>query len=90
MSKVETVKKLPTAPQPSLPKLRKETFTNPIKPCPFCGNKEVELVSESHGMHFELGTGYIVRCNFMKGGCGARSGSRTTKEEALNAWNERR
>ena len=102
MSKVETVSKLPTAsvsvantlPSNNLQiaphKFNPVQEDNPLKPCPFCGNPNVQLFTESEGMHFEMGTGYIVRCNFLRGGCGARGGSRSDKEEAIKAWNERR
>ena len=85
---VTVANKLPTASEPSC-KITK-IAEGPIKPCPFCGNKEPELTRESQGMHFDLGTGYIVRCNFLKGGCGARGGSRNTGEEAIIAWNARK
>ena len=60
-----------------------------LKPCPFCG-KEPELVEEwiSGGLH-EGGYAWIVRCNYMKGGCGAKGGSRIEKEEAIEVWNKR-
>ena len=60
-----------------------------IKPCPFCGNKDLEIVAKSEGLHYEYGTGYIVRCNYLKGGCGANGGSRTTTEDAVETWNRR-
>ena len=60
-----------------------------IKACPFCGNKNPELVSESSGLHHEEGTGYVVRCNFLNGGCGARGGCRETIEDAVKVWNRR-
>lgn len=60
-----------------------------LKPCPFCGSSNLEIARKSEGLHGELGTGYIVRCNYLKGGCGANSGSRETEEEAVNAWNNR-
>lgn len=90
MAKVETASKLPTAPQPhKFNPVNSPNSDYAIKPCPFCGNKEVGLASESQGVHFEMGTGHFVRCNFLKGGCGARGGSRTNKEEAIEAWNAR-
>lgn len=61
-----------------------------LKPCPFCGNKNVECVEnfENTGLH-EGGYAWIVQCNYMKGGCGAKSGCRPEKEEAIELWNKR-
>ena len=100
--KVEVASKLPKSDgftefreKLPVPKAKKQipplkTFeTSIIKPCPFCGNKDPELVSESEGMHYELGTCYLVRCNFLKGGCGARGGGREEKSDAIDAWNKR-
>ena len=60
-----------------------------IKKCPFCG-KTPEIVEEweQHGLH-EGGYAWVVRCNYLKGGCGAKGGGRPEKEEAIDAWNRR-
>lgn len=60
-----------------------------IEKCPFCGNTNLEVVQKSEGLHGEYGTGWIVRCNFLKQGCGANGGARGTEEEAIEAWNKR-
>lgn len=64
-----------------------EKKINELIPCPFCGNKNLEVTRKSEGFHYELGTGYIVRCNFLNGGCGANGGARATEELAIEAWN---
>ena len=63
---------------------------NELKPCPFCGNKSVETaeIFVHTGLH-EGGWTWVVRCNFLKGGCGSQCGSRETEEEAIKLWNTR-
>ena len=60
-----------------------------LKPCPFCGKKP-ECVEEwvSQGIH-EGGFAWVVRCNYLNGGCGGKSGTRLEKEEAIELWNKR-
>lgn len=53
-----------------------------LKPCPFCGSKNVVLENKNGG--------YQVRCRF----CGARGkytvvGLHGSRMEAINAWNRR-
>ena len=57
--------------------------------CPFCGN-EPECVEEyiHLGLH-DGGWVWVVRCNHLKGGCGAKGGTRISREEAIEAWNKR-
>lgn len=61
-----------------------------MEPCPFCGNASLECVEEwqSHGLH-DGGYAWVVRCNYLAGGCGAKGGIRLEKEEAIEAWNKR-
>jgi len=60
-----------------------------LKTCPFCGKKpEVVEIWIPHGLH-EGGYSWVVRCNYLNGGCGAQGGSRTEKEEAIEIWNRR-
>lgn len=75
-----------------------------LKPCPFCGNKFVELSNAREledCMNFEECPEcfepsqsscnlYIVVCSVNEGGCGASSGYHTTAEKAIEAWNRRR
>lgn len=62
-----------------------------LKPCPFCGNKNVEPVEEyQHTSLHNGGWAYVVRCNYLKGGCGAKGGARETIEEAAMIWNRRK
>ena len=60
-----------------------------MKRCPFCG-KEPECVNEYEytGLH-QGGYAWFVRCNYLNGGCGAKSGSRMTEQEAIEAWEMR-
>ena len=62
-----------------------------VKPCPFCGNKDVEVVEEfiHEGLH-DGGWAWVVRCNYLKGGCGAKCGTRESDKEAIKTWNERK
>lgn len=58
-----------------------------LKPCPFCGAKtsvEIEIDDED-----DYATNYAVNCDYSKGGCGATSGYRQTKAEAIELWNKR-
>lgn len=53
-----------------------------LKPCPFCGEKDVRLIE-----HALLGQGnkeYYVNCL-----CGARFYSFRYKKQAMDAWNKR-
>ena len=54
-----------------------------LKPCPFCGSKDIEEGFEPIG-----GYGYIV-CNAEKSGCGATSGRYESYDEAAESWNRR-
>lgn len=62
-----------------------------LAPCPFCGNTklfvgtEMEILTDEN----EIGGGYTVCCDYTQGGCGATSGYRETKEEAISVWNKR-
>lgn len=55
------------------------------KTCPFCGSDSVEVhthYGESAGLQYG---GYYPECTV----CGCRLGYYETREDALNAWNER-
>lgn len=67
-----------------------------IKPCPFCKSQKAPELSSCIDMEacvdFEACESdgvFCVCCDFNKGGCGASSGFRFTKEEAIEAWNTR-
>ena len=51
-----------------------------LKPCPFCGSHDAEVV-----MRFERGEHFIVACQ----DCGARSSPCLTEKEAVKLWNQR-
>ena len=63
-----------------------------LLPCPFCGNKAVELRDnvEDHRKN-EMVPQYVVNCSFVDDdhGCGASSGWGQTRREAVDAWNRR-
>ena len=60
-----------------------------LKFCPFCGRQpEVVEVYEYTSLH-DGGWTWIVRCNYLKGGCGAKGPGREEKEEAIEVWNKR-
>lgn len=56
-----------------------------LRDCPFCGGKNICIIDESEPEHPE----FAVCCDMTEGGCGATSGYRRTKEEAIEAWNRR-
>lgn len=60
-----------------------------LKPCPFCGNKDVEIHDVWDTISGKSYRGKTVLCNFDKGGCGAECGTRITEAEAIEAWNRR-
>lgn len=62
-----------------------------LKPCPFCGGTNLFLGSEKEIEQLDGGREeyFAVVCDFTKGGCGACSGYRKGKEEAIEAWNKR-
>ena len=61
-----------------------------LLPCPFCG-KNVQFVGTSGEIDGDSDNkdSFAVCCSFNSGGCGATSGYRETKEEAIKAWNMR-
>lgn len=68
-----------------------------LKKCPFCGKKvaecksvvEIEEIDENNDLYGRWEDTYEVVCNYNKGGCGATSGARGCKDEAIEAWNRR-
>ena len=66
-----------------------------LKPCPFCGGEKLIITDcrELEGCNdfeiFEHAPRYAVCCDFTQGGCGAESGYRITKKEAIEAWDRR-
>lgn len=79
-------------------------MSDELRPCPFCGAKVAEVVSEADEFIEKWGddeeldwmvrdmrrTGYrAVVCNANKGGCGAIGGWKPSETEASKAWNRR-
>lgn len=66
----------------------KENDTKPnqdfveLKPCPFCGSKNIELSAEEY---YDKDVFYIVSCN----NCGAKIEGSGRNKEAAEAWNTR-
>lgn len=66
-----------------------------LKPCPFCGGHNLEIIScdEDACCDFHCDgcddKRYTVCCSATQGGCGCASGYKDTKEEAIEAWNRR-
>lgn len=58
-----------------------------LKGCPFCGRSEhLEIVKLEDSMHPKQ---YKVTCDITSGGCGGIGGYRFSKQEAIEAWNNR-
>lgn len=62
-----------------------------LKPCPFCGNKNVYICVDS--AEYSLGltdrANFGVICSKTSYGCGASSGWYDTEDRAIEAWNRR-
>lgn len=56
-----------------------------IKPCPFCGSKEVKLVDIAGRYQPGAGARWIVECVY----CGVYGGRSSESEEAIRLWNKR-
>lgn len=69
----------------------KETGNEPnqdpteLKPCPFCGSKNIELSAEEYYDRYHKDVFYIVSCN----NCGAQIEGYSRNKEAAEAWNTR-
>ena len=55
-----------------------------LKPCPFCGEKDVRIVEHTKIGEIYVPKGYYVNCL-----CGARFYSFSDKQKAIEAWNRR-
>ena len=54
-----------------------------LKPCPFCGNKNIKTFDDiTNGL-------YQVICSVVANGCGAATGYHQDKKQAIEAWNRR-
>ena len=70
---------------------------NKLKPCHFCGNKNVSVITDN--VSYSLGiydaetdgeVHFRVICSVTSLGCGASNGWKYSKEEAVNDWNGRK
>ena len=61
-----------------------------LKPCPFCGNPNVQIGIHPADGYKRFTDRYAVLCNYIDGGCGAESGHYYSPEEAAYRWNLRR
>lgn len=62
-------------------------YDNVLKllPCPFCGYKEISLITTLVGSTKAPDTASRVECDF----CEAQTGSCEFEEEAVSIWNKR-
>ena len=60
-----------------------------LKPCPFCGGTKLTIKSCNETTEDNNFENYAVCCDFTHGGCGASSGYRPNRGEAIEAWNRR-
>lgn len=59
---------------------------NDLKPCPFCGSKNIELAQKTvFTQNIPVGIDWYVLCN----GCCSSSGLFISDHDAINAWNRR-
>ncbi len=61
-----------------------------LKPCPFCGKKEIKIIHD-YELYEEGSGGYFVVCDGKnkEKGCGASSGWGADKNKVTKAWNRR-
>ncbi len=55
-----------------------------LKPCPFCGSKQLDVLETQSGI-MGLSGEYFIWCQ----GCYSQSGNFNTKRDATVAWNRR-
>ena len=65
-----------------------------IKPCPFCGNKDLAFVNYSpqeNEVYIYFVKRFAIHCRYTgeAQGCGTESGHYKSKDEAIEAWNKR-
>ena len=66
-------------------------FSNNLKPCPFCGNTNLFVGTKSEIEDESVDSDYYtVCCDYTSGGCGAKSGYRMYREDAIALWNSRK
>ena len=66
---------------------------NQLKPCPFCGNTDLELTPYADAdwvSHEDCDDeGFFVICNVNSNGCGATSGWKLEETDVIDLWNQR-
>lgn len=60
-----------------------------LKPCPFCGNGKIEILSEPEKLDDINYSQFVACCSVLANGCGATGGKYRTVQEAANKWNKR-
>ncbi len=68
---------------------------NKLKPCPFCGNGNITIVVDNAYHSFGIAdkdevVNFKVICSVTSCGCGASTGWKYSKEEAIKDWNRRK
>ena len=60
-----------------------------IKPCPFCGGKEITVCTTEDLGHYNVEFGFFCVCDARRCGCGASTGWSETEDDAMDDWNRR-
>lgn len=60
-----------------------------LKPCPFCGNGKIEILSEPEELDDINYSQFVACCSVLANGCGATGGFAGTEQEAADKWNRR-
>ena len=58
-------------------------MTNDLKPCPFCGSKDVGVYEDIYGNYAN-----ILKCVLCRT-CNCRTSARRNENEVVEAWNRR-
>lgn len=59
---------------------------NKLKPCPFCGGKDIQIVFQGLAVtKCGINNEYVARC----GGCGAQTAIVLGEDKAITAWSRR-
>ena len=75
--------------------MQSKEYQSTLRRCPFCGGTKLtvkscsEITEENDFEKCKQLPYYAVCCDFRHGGCGASSGYRPNRGEAIEAWNRR-